>query len=97
MLVHLVEPLPSDSSDPIANYRTVRRELELYSRALAEQPEVVGVSKSELTGSDDIRARMERELGREVLGVSAVTGQGLSMLVSRVTSLLSDLQRSETS
>src|SRR5262245_44237288 len=50
VLVHLVEPMPLDRSDPVENYRSVRRELELYSRALAEKPEVVAVSKSELTG-----------------------------------------------
>src|SRR5207253_6573425 len=35
VLVHLVEPLPADGSDPLTNYRTVRRELELYDQPLA--------------------------------------------------------------
>jgi GTP-binding protein len=88
VLVHLVEPLPADGSDPLENYRTVRRELELYSAPLAAKPEVVAVSKAELTGSDAVRERLGRELGREVLAVSAVTGQGLADLVTRVTSSL---------
>jgi len=90
VLVHLVEPLPSDGSDPLANYHTIRRELELYAAVLARKPEVVAVSKAELTGSDEVRRRMERELGREVLAVSAVTGAGLSSLVGAVSELLSD-------
>ena len=90
MLVHLVEPLPSDGADPLANYHTIRRELELYSRVLGRKPEVIAVSKAELTGSDEVRQRMERELGREVLAVSAVTGAGLSKLVGAITELLSD-------
>src|SRR5256885_1941339 len=49
VLVHLVEPLPSDGPDPLANYHTIRRELELYSAVLARKPEVVAVSKAELT------------------------------------------------
>ena len=88
VLVHLVEPLPSDGSDPLENYRLVRRELELYSKALAEKPEVLAVSKAELTGSDEVRARLEKELGREVLAVSAVTGQGLARLVGAVAEML---------
>jgi GTP-binding protein len=90
VLVHLVEPLPADGSDPLENYRTIRRELELYSGALAAKPEVVAVSKCELTGSDDIRRRLERELGRPVLAVSAVTGQGLADLVRSVVALLAE-------
>jgi GTPase len=88
VLVHLVEPMPLDGSDPLENYRMVRRELELYRQALANTPEVVAVSKSELTGSADVRERLERELGSEVLAISAVTGQGLAQLVGRVAESL---------
>jgi GTP-binding protein len=88
VLVHLVEPLPVDGSDPVNNFRIIRRELELHSRALAEKPEIVIVSKCELTGSEDVRLRLEHDLGREVLAVSAVTGQGLAQLVRKIVELL---------
>jgi GTP-binding protein len=88
VLVHLVEPLPADGSDPANNYRIIRRELELHSRALAEKPEIVVVSKCELTGSEEVCQRLQRKLGREVLAVSAVTGQGLSRLVGKVVELV---------
>jgi GTP-binding protein len=88
VLVHLVESLPPDGSDPLQNYRAIRRELELHGRGLADKPEVVAVSKAELTGSEEVRSRLERELGREVLAISSVTGQGLSRLVGAVARLL---------
>lgn len=91
VIVHLVEPLPSDGSDPLGNYRTIRRELELYGHELLSKPEIVAVSKSELTGSDEVRQRLEQELGREVLGISAVTGQGLAILVRRVAAALNEV------
>jgi GTPase len=78
VLLHLIEPMPLDDSDPVENYRMVRRELELYRQELATKPEVIAVSKSELTGSAEVRQRMEDELGLPVLAVSAVTGQGLA-------------------
>jgi GTP-binding protein len=88
VLVHLVEPVPSDGSDPVTNYRVIRRELELHSQALADKPEIVVVSKCELTGSEELRQRLTLELGRDVLAVSAVTGQGLAQLVRKVVELL---------
>jgi GTPase len=91
VLVHLVEPFPTDGSDPLHNYRVIRRELELHGRKLATKPELVVVSKAELTGSDEIRQRLERELGKPVLAISAVTGQGLSNLVQAVVEELSAL------
>jgi GTP-binding protein len=84
VIVHLVEPLPANNSDPLGNYRTIRRELELHGHGLADKPEIVAVSKAELTGADEVRHRLERELGREVLAISAVTGQGLAQLVRAV-------------
>jgi GTPase len=91
VIVHLVEPLPADGSDPVQNYHTIRRELELHGQALAGKPEIVAVSKSELTGSAAVRERLERELGRPVLALSAVTGQGLSDLVRAVVAQLQEL------
>jgi GTP-binding protein len=88
VLVHLVEPLPLDGSDPIDNYRIIRRELELHGRGLADKSEIIAVSKAELTGSEAVRERLERELDREVLAISSVTGQGLSRLVGAVVDQL---------
>jgi GTP-binding protein len=48
----------------------------------------VAVSKAELTGSEEIRRGLEQELGREVLAVSSVTGQGLAQLVRAIVACL---------
>jgi GTP-binding protein len=88
VLVHLVEPLPPDKTDPLTNYQVIRRELELHGRDLAGKPEIVVVSKAELTGAEAVRQRLEQELGREVLSISAVTGKGLARLVSTVVEQL---------
>jgi GTPase len=88
VLVHLVEPLPVDGSDPVHNYKVIRKELEHYSPILAKKPEVLVISKAELTGSEDVRNRLAGELGKDALLVSAVTGQGLSQLVSQVLAVL---------
>ena len=91
----MIEPFPLDDSDPLANYRTIRKEIELYSPQLATKPEFVAVSKSELPGSDEIASRMQAELGVEVVNLSAVTGQGLMQLVSRIALKLADIKAKE--
>src|SRR5471032_3340570 len=50
LLIHLVDALPIDGSDPVANYRAIRGELEQYSPALANRPEVLVLTKMDLTG-----------------------------------------------
>jgi GTP-binding protein len=87
VLVHLVEPMPADGSDPVENYRAIRRELEQYGRGLAERPEVTTVSKSELPGAAEIRDRLATATGGDVILFSSVTGQGLDQVLQRAYSL----------
>ena len=88
ILVHVVEPLPVDGSDPLANYRAIRDELERYDASLGQRPEIVVLSKCELPGAEAVRVELSRAIGREVLAVSAVTGQGLDALLREIVATL---------
>ena len=88
ILVHLVEPLPMDGTDPLENYRTIRSELAQYKQELAERPEIICVSKAELPDAAEVQAAIAAETGREVLLLSAVTGAGLNELVRRMDEAL---------
>jgi GTPase len=89
ILVHLVEPAPMDGTDPLENYRTIRAELAQYKQELVDRPEIICVTKAELPGSAEVRELLAKEVGREVLLISAVTGAGLNDLVRRVDQALS--------
>lgn len=91
VLVHLVEPFPTDGATPLHNYQVVRRELELHGHGLLKKPEIIAVSKSELTGSDEVCQELEAALGQPVLAISAVTGQGLSQLVGAIALRLAEI------
>ena len=54
------------------------------------RPEIVCVSKAELPEAVEVRERLQAELGREVLLISAVTGQGLSELIHRIAKALDE-------
>jgi GTP-binding protein len=90
ILVHLVEPAPADGSRPLTNYRVVRDELAEYDDELARRPEIVAVSKAELPGASEVRDELARELGREVLAISSVTGLGLDRLLHAVARALDE-------
>ncbi len=89
VLVHLVEPAPTDESDPLENYRTIREELRLYDPTLLERPQIVCITKSELAEAAAVYEQFTEELGQPVLKISAVTGQGLPQLITRILEELS--------
>jgi GTP-binding protein len=82
--VHLVEPAPSDGSDPLDNFRKIREELRLYDPALAERREIVCVTKYELSEAEEIAKHLDEEVGSPVLRISAVSGHGLPQLVTTI-------------
>jgi GTPase len=84
LLVHLVEPQPSDQTDPVENYKQIREELRQYDVSLLERPEIIVVSKCELPGSAELAAALAQESGRTVLSLSAVTGKGLPDLIAEI-------------
>ncbi len=92
ILIHLVEPMPMDGTDPLSNYRAIRHELCQYSDELGNRPEIVVVSKAELPGAEEVHAALQKEIQRDCLLVSAVTGQGLNGLVRAAADML-DRQR----
>jgi GTP-binding protein len=88
VLIHLVEPLPMDGSDPIENYRAIRSELEHYGHGLAGRPEVIAVSKAELPNASEVQQRLAEQTGRDVILFSSVTGQGIDRLLRDAYALL---------
>ncbi|MBV8998651.1 MAG: Obg family GTPase CgtA, partial [Solirubrobacterales bacterium] len=52
LLVHVLDLAPLDGSDPVSNYATVERELELHNPGLALLPRVLALSKADLVDSD---------------------------------------------
>ncbi len=96
VLVHVIDAA-SPGADPVEDYREIRRELAEYSPALAQKPEIVVANKMDLTGAEDAADRIRRQLGLEVFGISAVTGQGLEPLTERIWQVLSEQDTQEHS
>ena len=88
ILVHLIEPLPMDQTDPIENYRSIRYELEHYKEGLKQRPEIVVVTKSELPNAASVAEKLQQSIEKEVILISAVTGNGLPELMNRITDVL---------
>jgi GTP-binding protein len=79
-----------DGRDPVVNYGAIRDELERFDQRLGERPEIVAVTKADLPEAAAIREQLAAELGRPVLLVSAVTGQGLNELIAAVVRSLKE-------
>ncbi len=88
ILVHLVEPMPMDQTDPVENYDSIRHELEMYNDQLKSRPEIVVVTKSELPDAKRVAEKLASKIDSEVFLISAATGDGLPKLMNRISQVL---------
>ena len=80
ILVHILDIMPTDGSDPVQNYHTIRSELEQYSKPLAAKAEIIVANKIDLDPNGEAVAHLKEKLSTEVHPISAVTGQGIREL-----------------
>lgn len=75
--LHLID---GTSDDVAYAYRAIRAELRLYKESLTHLPEVVALNKTDALTPDECAektAALEKEAGKKVFAISAVTHQGL--------------------
>jgi GTP-binding protein len=93
VLLHLVDLFPP-AGDPASAYRTVRAELEAYGQGLETRTEVVAGTKADAGAAAAPLRRLRRAVGRPVLAVSAVTGEGLEALLEALARAVDDARGS---
>ncbi|MGB2863662.1 MAG: GTPase ObgE [Sedimentisphaerales bacterium] len=80
LLVHILDIMPTDGSDPVENYKAIRKELENYSKTLAQKQEVIVANKIDLDPDGKIVKELTEKLQQPVHPISAVTGSGTKEL-----------------
>lgn len=91
VLVHMIDILPIDGSDPIDSYHEIRAELDAYSPKLAAKPEFLVANKMDLAGASEALADLRSALpGKQIFAMSAVAGTGLRPLLEQLWQKVED-------
>jgi GTP-binding protein len=92
-LVHLVTLDPGEGREPLADYVALRKELAKYEPELAARPEIVALSKADLTEVREAYPALKRRFKRkgiELRLVSAATGDGVQALLAEVYPIVAE-------
>lgn len=95
LLLHLVTVHTEPGRSPLGDYRAIRRELERYSPDLANRPEIVVMTKSDLPDVRDAYPELKAELAEEGIDVhlvSAATHDGVDALLSLISTRLAEMR-----
>ncbi|PNU19431.1 GTPase ObgE [Geothermobacter hydrogeniphilus] len=97
LFLHLVDLSPLQEADPLESFAILNRELGRHNPELADKPQLIALTKQDLTEVRDrtpeVRAHFE-QLGYQVFCISAATGEGLEPLVHALGRKLDEQRRS---
>ena len=90
VLIHLVD---GTAPDPIEDLQAINDELAAFGHGLMDKPQIVAINKLDMPkAQEDFPALKEliEEMGYEVLGISAITHDGVRELLGRAQQLLTE-------
>ncbi len=92
VLLHLVTLDPGEGRDPLSDFDAINAELAKFDSDLANRPQVVVLSKADLTEVREAAARTKKQFSRRGIDlklVSAATGEGVRDVLIALWSVLS--------
>jgi GTP-binding protein len=97
VLIHVLDTAGTEGRDPLEDFHVINKELEQYDKKIAGRPMVIAANKLDIPEAEENLERLKEELGDkyEIFPVSAVTGQGLDKLVSKVAQMLKEIPKEE--
>ncbi len=93
IVVHMLDIMPMDESDPVENYKTIRKELKLYSKELAGKPEIIVANKIDLDPEGKVYEKVKKKLKKKIYPISAVTGEGVKELTELLWKKVREIKR----
>jgi len=94
LIAHVID-VSSTGRDPIDDYLTISRELELYKTELTEKPKIIVASKMDAV-DDSLRVENLKNFcarrGFEMFEISAVTGLGIDELITGMGRIIEQMR-----
>lgn len=95
VLLFVLDAAQVDGRSVHEDYRVLRSELEAYRPELLNRPYLIVANKMDLPEAQENFKRLQELHGDKVIGISAVTGQGLSELIEKTYEMLLSIPVSE--
>ncbi len=96
LLLHVIDVSGIEGRNPVEDFYTINNELKQYSPKLSTRKQIIVANKSDIMQNDELFKQLE-ELAKkeniELYKISAVTGEGISELMNRVTDVLKQLPK----
>ncbi len=97
VILHIVDAAQTEGRDPIDDIRKINLELAKYGSDLSEKPQIIVANKLDTMSDEDQECMLQilrdefKDENVEIVGISAVSGKGVSELLYKVRAMLDAL------
>ena len=98
LLLHVIDVSGIEGRNPVDDFKTINEELKSYSEKLSKRKQIIVANKIDSMQDENLYNDLEKlakENNIEIFKISAVTGEGISELLKRVSQVLKGLPKEE--
>ena len=98
LLLHVIDVSGIEGRNPVDDFKTINEELKSYSEKLSKRKQIIVANKIDSMQDENLYNDLEKlakENNMEIFKISAVTGEGISELLKRVSQVLKELPKEE--
>ncbi len=95
LIVHIVDVSGIEGRNPVEDYEKINNELSLYSKSLAERPQIVVANKTDIIQDESLLEEFRNyieEKGLKLFEISAAAHKGTKELINYVSQILDTLE-----
>ena len=89
VIVHVVD-LSETGRDPYEDYKIINQELKEYGFALDKRPQIIVASKMDEEGADKKLKKLEKQIGKEIIPISALLEENIDKLLYKCAAVLKE-------
>ncbi len=87
VIIHILD-MGESGRDPYQDYQIINNELKSYGFGLEKRPVILVASKMDEEGATERLAKLEKQIKKPIIGISALTEQGIEELIFQAADLL---------
>ena len=89
VIVHVVD-LSETGRNPYEDYKIINQELKEYGFALDKRPQIIVASKMDEEGADEKLKKLEKQIGKEIIPISALLEENIDKLLYKCAEVLKE-------
>lgn len=95
VLVFVLDTAETEGRDVLEDYNILRQELELYNEELSKRPFLIAANKMDVPEAKANLDKLKKLFADKVYAISAVTGEGVDILVEKIYEVLQSVPKDE--